>query len=220
MNLDKNKIMGDNSSVLSKNLSRLLNTFDITEYDLSKSLGIPYNTINRIITGITTDPRISTLEQIADYFGVKLDFLLDKNNSHLVKMECSVPILTWDFLSHPDFLNKIDRDTWDKWIPVAQLIENSSFDKTFALESTKSMQPRFPSGTTFIIRTSELPVDGDLILVRFKAENSISLRELIIDSPDWRLNPIVTGSQTLLFSHLNHVIIGVVILTLIQTRNI
>jgi len=79
------------------------------------------------------------------------------------------------------------------------------------------MQPRFPFGTTFIIKMDN-PIDGDLVLVRFKKDNSISLRELVIDSPNWQLNPIISGSKNILFNHLDHIIIGVVILMLIQNR--
>ena len=91
--------------------------------------------------------------------------------------------------------------------------------KLFALESTKSMQPRFPNGTVFIISMEEQTIDGDLILIRFKENNSVSLRELIVDSPFWHLNPVIPGSTTLVFQQKQHEIIGVVILTLIQTRH-
>jgi transcriptional regulator with XRE-family HTH domain len=219
MNLKKNPIKQDSTNIIGKNITTLLNSYQITEYDLAKILNIPYNTINRIITGVTTDPRISTLEQISQYFGVTLDFLLNKNSSQIREVGLKIPVISWDLLSDPDFLKKIDRDNWEKWISAAQLLDKfNTSEKTFAIQSTKSMQPRFPSGTTFIVNYSEIPVDGDLILVRFKTDNSVSLRELIIDSPNWQLHPVVTGSQGLLFNHLNHAIVGVVILTLIQTR--
>lgn len=191
----------------------------MSEYDLAKALNLPYNTINRIITGLTAAPRVSTLEQIAAYFGTSLDFFLGKNQENIHGADDNVPVLTWEFLAHPDFIKKIDRATWEKSIPAAQLLNNvESIDKVFAIESTKSMQPRFPNGTTFIVKFGESPKDGDLVLIRFKSDNSISLRELIIDSPNWQLNPIVLGSQPILFNHLDHAIIGVVVLTLIQTR--
>jgi len=190
----------------------------MTENDLAKNLKIPYNTINRIITGETTDPRLSTLEKISDFFDVKLDFFLGKHNNEMDNLDYNIPILTWDLLSHTDFIQKIDRNNWKKWIPAAQLLDHIyPIEKLFALESTKSMQPRFPFGTTFIIKMDN-PIDGDLVLVRFKKDNSISLRELVIDSPNWQLNPIISGSKNILFNHLDHIIIGVVILMLIQNR--
>jgi transcriptional regulator with XRE-family HTH domain len=37
-------------------------------------------TIRRLLSGETTDPRISTLKLIADYFGVSIDSLIEKGN--------------------------------------------------------------------------------------------------------------------------------------------
>ena len=81
------------------------------------------------------------------------------------------------------------------------------------------MQPRYPVGTTFIVSMETDPIDGDLVLVRFSQNNAISLRELVVDSPHWQLNPIISGSSRLLFDQSEHSIIGVVVLTLIQTRH-
>ena len=217
----KHNVNGQYLSCLSINLSKLLASHQISENDLAKNLNIPYNTIKRILTGVTSDPRISTLEQIAEYFGVKLDYLLNKDSSTQSDNDTiAVPILTWDMLSLPEFISEFDRAHWRKWIPVARLENKKELGHLFALESTKSMYPRFPFGTTFIIDSNEQPIDGDLILIRFKSDNSISLRELIIDAPHWQLNAIVSGSKTILFNHTEHSILGIAILTLIQTRSI
>lgn len=220
-NLKINKIKKVLPNILAINLSKLLESHQITENDLAKNLDIPYNTINRIIRGLTTDPRISTLEQIANFFGVKLDFLLQAYANDQNSNNINIPLVNWDLVLNPDFLQELDRSQWKKWMPVAQLLDDTiSLDKIFAIESTKSMQPRFPIGTTFIIQTNESPIDGDLILVRFKIDNSVSLRELVIDSPNWQLNPIIPGSKTILFNHTDHVIVGIVTLTLRHTRSI
>ncbi|QRN04433.1 helix-turn-helix domain-containing protein [Legionella sp. MW5194] len=213
---DKNK--SSQSNFLSKNLSKLLDSHQVSEYDLAKNLNIPYNTINRIINGTTTDPRLSTLQQIADFFGVNLDFLVGTNEQ---SKNISIPLMSWDFVSKPNFTLAFDKITWEKWVPVGNLLDNiHSTDLIFALESTKSMHTRFPVGTLFVLQTNLLPIDGDLVLIKFKTDNSISLRELTIDSPNWLLNPIVTGSQLLTFNQMEHEIIAIVILTLTQTRTI
>ena len=81
------------------------------------------------------------------------------------------------------------------------------------------MQPRFPFGTLFIIDQNESPRDGDVILIKMKLEKVLSLRELIIDSPKWQLQPIVSGSENLFFDATNHSIIGVVVLTVLHKRD-
>ncbi|MFA6301665.1 MAG: helix-turn-helix transcriptional regulator [Legionella sp.] len=65
---------------LSQNLSRLMKENNVSESELSRALGLPYNTIHRLISGDTTDPRISTLKSIAAYFNVSLDALFNPNS--------------------------------------------------------------------------------------------------------------------------------------------
>lgn len=206
-------------TILAENMTKLLELHRLSESDLARDLRLPYNTINRIVSGITTDPRISTLEQIANYFGVSIDFLLGSLSEREKEGESKIPVLTWESILELDFLQNFVREKWDKWVPAAQLLgEITDIDKVFALESTKSMYPRFPLGTLFVIKADELPMDGDLVLVRFRADNSLSLRELVIDAPDWQLNPIILSSKGTVFSHMEHAIVGVVVLTLIQPR--
>lgn len=212
-------IANETSQYLSQNLEILLKTHEINCADLAKKLNLPYNTIHRILMGTTSDPRISTLQQIAEYFGVSLDFLYATNQSnHFNKKNNSiVPFYDWSQLTDPNFLTQVDAQ---KWINVADLDVKDGLEHFFAIDSTKSMQPRFPINTTFILKNNEAVIDGDLVLIRFRSDNALSLRELVIDSPHWQLKPIISDSTTILFTHEEHMVIGVVILTVIHTRSI
>lgn len=203
------------TQTLAENLQFLLEQHEINGSDLAKSLNIPYNTIHRILKGTTSDPRISTLQQIADYFKVSIDFLLDSNASN---EGYSVPLLSWEALTQDHFIEQIDRKNWHRNIKIPQMDTINDLSRVFALEGTRSMQPRFPLGTTFIIGLQEEPLDGDLVLIKFKENNTVTLRDLIMDSPYWQLNAIIPGSPPLIFKHQSHTIMGVVLLTLIQTR--
>ncbi|VEG92251.1 helix-turn-helix domain-containing protein [Legionella spiritensis] len=205
---------------LASNLISLLHLHQINGSELARNLNIPYNTVHRLLNGVTSDPRLSTLQQIAEYFGVTLDVLLNNpvNRTQNFEMHLTIPILEWEYIKKPDFLTSLDRKKWMKWLPITCLGCEQKNKNLFALGSTKSMQPRFPSGTNFIIDTYENPLDGDLVLVRFKNDNSISLRELIIDSPNCHLNAVIAGSSSLIFNSDIHEIFGVIILTLIDTR--
>lgn len=217
--LISNDIDENTGGALIENLTKLLDSHQINENELAKNLNIPYNTIHRIMNGSTGDPRISTLQQIADYFGVTVDSLLKENKTTKVseKEQINVPVFGWDDISQSNFLEKINVNSWKSWIAIAQ-IDNLNTDSLFALESTRSMQPRFPLGTTFIVLYKEQPIDGDLVLIKFKDTNAVSLRELIIDHPNWRLDPVIHGSSPLIFNHDDCEVIGVVVLTLIHTR--
>lgn len=215
-----NNNTNETSDCLAKNISKLLEIHQINENELAKKLGIPYNTIHRILTGTTSDPRISTLQQIADYFGVTLDFLLhgkQENDMSNPKNTLSIPVLNWEIIIKPDFVDNLDIYNKERSIKIAKFDNANDKSQLFALESTKSMHPRFPTGTTFIFNAKGQASDGDLVLVRFRDNNAVSLRELIIDSPNWQLTAIVSGSAPLIFTYAEHEIIGVVILTLIHT---
>ncbi len=172
--------LNESEDCLAENLLKLLHFHQMNESDLAKNLQVPYNTIHRLLTGATSDPRVSTLQQIADFFGVTLDYLLTKNSSNpLLKqpLSQSIPVLNWGALLDPNFKQHLESNPHSKRIQIAQMENIKNLKKLFAIESTKSMQPRFPAGTTFIVSMVEQPIDGDLVLVRFK-DDSISLREL------------------------------------------
>lgn len=172
---------------LSRNIIMLMKQYNINESDLAKKLNVTYNTIHRIVSGTTSDPKLSTLQQIAAYFNVGLDSLLLDKQDHPIQRADSpyfVPVLTWENAQSVNFHQNFKRDTWHKWIPVATSEKEIINKDCYALESTRSMQPKFPIGTTFVIKPAEQPLDGDLVLIKFKDDQTISLRELVIDSPE------------------------------------
>lgn len=190
----------------------------VSESDLARALNLPYNTIHRLVSGHTTDPRISTLKLIASYFNVSLDTLLNQNEKCTSAAPQTVPIVTWEQLSDVEFLKTINNQNWDNWLPISLVsIDNLSLN-AYALESRPSMQPRFPIGTFFIIDPDCKPMDGDLILVKIKINNAVSLRELIIDPPSMQFLPIIENSDVLNFNEIDHEIIGVVVLSMHQFR--
>ncbi|MFJ1268644.1 helix-turn-helix domain-containing protein [Legionella lytica] len=208
---------------LSKNLSLLMKEHKVSESDLARALGLPYNTIHRLVSGHTTDPRISTLKSIAVYFNVSLDTLLNPielatSTLNINNNPKAVPILSWEKISSNDFLNSIDRQDWVNWLPIPLVsIENLSLH-AYAIESRPSMYPRFPTGTFFVVDPECKPIDGDLILIKIKKDGAVSLRELMIDPPTMKLLPIIHNSDLLNFIASEHEIIGVVVLSMHHPR--
>ena len=208
---------------LSNNLSLLMKENNVSESELARALGLPYNTIHRLISGHTTDPRISTLKSIAVYFNVSLDTLLNPIELVASTLKTSsnpkaVPILSWEKISSNEFLSSIDHQNWVNWLPIPLVsIENLSLN-AYAIESRPSMYPRFPTGTFFIIDPECKPIDGDLILIKIKKDGAVSLRELMIDPPTMKLLPIIQNSDSLNFLASEHEIIGVVVLSMHHPR--
>src|SRR5438045_1634384 len=66
-------VISDISSVLKILLNRFEN---MSGSELAKRTGLPISTVNRILAGSVSDPRISTLKPLANYFGITVDQLL------------------------------------------------------------------------------------------------------------------------------------------------
>jgi len=64
-----------NLSTLAKNIRKLREKKNISQDKLSKLAGIAHNTIIKIETGLIKNPKIETVQNIADALGVSLDEL-------------------------------------------------------------------------------------------------------------------------------------------------
>ncbi|KKU09545.1 MAG: Transcriptional regulator, Cro/CI family [Parcubacteria group bacterium GW2011_GWA2_46_7] len=64
-----------NLSTLAKNIRKLRGEKNISQDKLSKLAGIAHNTIIKIETGLIKNPKIETVQNIADAFGISLDEL-------------------------------------------------------------------------------------------------------------------------------------------------
>lgn len=215
MNQTDENISSDPENTLGGQIARVLKEKGISESKIAKDLGLPYNTIKRLVMGETSDPRYSTLKLISTYLNISIDDLLDnkKNNSVMV------PLLSWEsVVDYPNNFSSLDLDSWHNWIPISLTTANKINKDSFALKSLPSMAPRFIDNTVFIIDPSVKPMDGDLVLVKFKNTNEISLKDLIIDPPKWIFKSLIDYTSCIPKNEEEHTIIGVVFLTLIYNR--
>ena len=64
-----------NLSTLAKNIRKLREKKNISQDKLSKLANVAHNTIIKIETGLIKNPKIETVQNIADAFGISLDEL-------------------------------------------------------------------------------------------------------------------------------------------------
>ena len=214
-----------NDGFISEKLKYLLSKNKISESELASTLNLPLMTVRRIVHGETLDPRISTLKLIADYFKVPLNSLLEEDMSLLSSTQedvstSLVPILNWQILSKINDLSEVNLIEWTNWQPIVMNSKTKITQKAFALESRPSMNSRFPEGTIFIIEPSYQADDCDLVLIKFKDDSSISIRELEIDPPKWILKGLTASSDNIVYSRNKHQIVGVVILTMLYAKSL
>ncbi len=223
MNVKQKTLSSADALVISANIRKLIHSRKISEAQLARALNVSPMTIRRVVSGETADPRISTLSQIADFFNVSVDSLIEKNDMPITFTQENkphfIPILNWNllekFCSTPNLLNLCE---WEDWYPVISAPSLHLDKKTFALRTKPSMQPRYPLGTLLIITPEDEYLDNDIVLVKITKSNDFSLRELIIDSPKWIFQPIITGSELIFYNEIEHDIIGAVVLTILHTR--
>jgi len=67
-------------------LRELIEDNDLTQKRLAEELGIPASTMGGYVQG-TSEPDFATLLQIADYFDVTTDFLLDRRTKQVTSHE-------------------------------------------------------------------------------------------------------------------------------------
>jgi len=69
-------MMSKTKSEISKNMKRYRKKLGISQDRLSKNADVTYNTIIKIESGATDNPRVRTLKRIADALKVKIDDLM------------------------------------------------------------------------------------------------------------------------------------------------
>lgn len=190
----------------------------ISEYELARRSGIPQPMINKILNGKNTNPKISTLKPLADYFMVTLSQLLGEvelstvstlmpiNEYHHGIKE--IPLKQWENLKG----QKNDKPE------TMILTESDVSDNGFAVKiQDNSMSPKFRLGSIIIIDPNVEAKHKDYVLVSMGTDKHTSLRQIIFENDHFFLkciNPSNPIDKKVLLEK-NDAIIGV----MIESRN-
>ncbi|WP_058526054.1 helix-turn-helix domain-containing protein [Legionella erythra] len=157
----------------------------LTPASLARNLGIPTNKITRILNGDVTDPKASTLVQIANYFGITIEQLLglepiSKQKSIGINNELRLPVFQ---LSEPQQKTPME---WYRWS------EGTCEGNHFALlVDTDLYEPTFTKNSLAIINPHLRPVDRSYIVVKKKNDSSYySIKKYVLEGSQVYLYPI------------------------------
>lgn len=64
--------------IISKNLSALMAEKEIKSAELARKIGVGQPVIHRLMTGVTDNPQVYTLQPIAHYFNVSIEQLINE----------------------------------------------------------------------------------------------------------------------------------------------
>lgn len=160
-------------SQLRRNLAYLIAKHGINPTALAKATGVQQPTIHRILKGESDDPRTATVQPLADYFGVSVDFLRTADAESFDYGKPPEPPEVEAAPSLRRFKNVPIVGTVEggpDGHPVGHgdgLIEYPAKDQnTYALRVRgESMRPRIKSGEFIVVEPNTEPNPGDDVVV-------------------------------------------------------
>lgn len=179
----------------------------LTPAALARKLGIPTNKITRILNGDVTDPKASTLLQIANYFGISIEQLLgmrpmvqEETSGAQAAATHSVPIYE---LSSP--MKKTKK--WHQWI------SNEIAGEYYALAiDTDLYEPTFPQNSLLIVNSNITADDRSYIVVtKINHPKYCSIKKYVLEGDQIYLYPINPKLQVEVFDENFYTIEGVIL---------
>lgn len=188
--------MNKNPTQMSRILKKLLFVRDMKPVDLARKVDLPPPTIHRFLTGKSKNPYKTSLEPIADYFGItttqllgdeplpdnilrEIDGQTHDNKTGIIQL----PLLTWNAL---DYRNQ-PHSHCSKKIPFIGRIS----EQAFATEMPNtSMEPVFLKGSTLIFDPHKPATDRSYILVKLAQQQHYIFRQLVVDMDKRYLKPL------------------------------
>lgn len=176
---------------------------------LARALGIPTNKITRILNGDVTDPKASTLLQIANYFSITIEQLLGLEpivrQGEVESQEMTTRLLPVFEFSQAGASNAPKE--WYRWP------ENEVDGDYFALViDTDLYEPTFPQNSLLIINADIEPDDRSYIIVK-KADGSSSrsIKKYVLEGNQAYLYPINPKLPIEIFNKNLYTIAGVIL---------
>ncbi|ABQ54194.1 TPA: helix-turn-helix domain-containing protein [Legionella pneumophila subsp. pneumophila] len=175
---------------------------------LARQLGIPTNKITRILNGDVTDPKASTLLQIANYFDITIEQLLGlepiARQEEIEQQQATRQLPIFEF-------SKVNQSNaakeWYRWV------ENEIAGEYYALAiDTDLYEPTFPKNSILIINTDIEPEDRSYILIKKKNDPSYcSIKKYVLEGNQIYLYPINPKLPVEIFDDHLYTIAGVIL---------
>jgi len=181
-------------NVLSSNLDFIMLQKGVDIKTLSESTGISLTNLHNIRRGLT-NPTLTTLEALANYFNLSVTQLLSSylstsqpNNQHVLM---DVPIFDLDKISSQD-LSKLSSE---KFLPVAIPMGENVDQRIVVQLDNNAMHPLYEKGTYFLINFA-LPLrDGDLVAVKLEGQVTTIRRIFVMGLQMTLFHPVLMKEQ-------------------------
>lgn len=180
----------------------------LSSSELARQIDIPATTIKRIRNNEQSNPTITTLLPIAQYFSVSLNQLIGSEpllstNETYHGVLHKIPLLSWQECIHYALL---DYEKCSKQI----FTERKVGEKAFALIIEDDDLGFFPKDSILITEPDKQPETGDYVVIGNIEQNTSSVRKYIIEIDQIYLKPLVAGVTMSVLSP-KYKILGVII---------
>jgi SOS-response transcriptional repressor LexA len=168
---------------LNRNLSRLMDDNNISLTGLHRNTGIAIPTIKRLQSDPTTNPTMTTLIPIADFFGLTVNQLISNELNLNTPMGCienksgwlNVPIIEWSqAINWPHLLEGKKANSYT-------LVDVDVGENPYALSVEEDDWLSVPKSSILIINANIVPENKDHAVVYKAGQNAPTLRQVIID---------------------------------------
>ncbi|MBS0358924.1 MAG: helix-turn-helix domain-containing protein [Proteobacteria bacterium] len=179
------------SKKITQIVTKLMEHHKVDVSDLFRKTGIPIPTLNRLRSNKISNPTLTTLAPIADFFSISVSQLIGEQplpyagmvfENSLPPKPLNIPILSWK--NATDWCrNKkrvLDPETV-QWITI----NGSPNQPLFALKMEgQSMTPNFPEGSLLIFDPELTPKDHSFGLVLLKGNKTPLFKQILLDGND------------------------------------
>ena len=192
--------------LLSNNLSKLMNEFNVDDKMLSEKCGVNAATIKKIRLGQSLNPTLESLLPIAKFFDISVSQLIGETSLSEPASK-DIPLLSWVDLETKNRESILIRSH----IPADIKIPPGCFATSVAID--KYDLP-FKKNTIAIVNPKKLPSDNDYILCLFN--NQLEICKIVVQFGEKFILGMVPGMQQQIKLESLDNFLG----TIIETRNL
>ena len=214
------------NSLLKQNLRFLLEENHISETHLAKELQIPNTTFHRLLNNADSNPNISSLRPIAQYFGVSIDQLIGDSplfanlggKAHVISKSFSqIPVLRLnydDLIDVEPLLKSLEPNSWGDWAQV----NLRNIEGCFAIKIVSAIYkfPLMENSTQVIKRGQDFSDVGAYLILDNVKKQCLFRKVLSEEGGAYLVSQLIEGELITEFDASRHQVLGKVIQSIIN----
>ena len=193
---------------------------NINVSQLSKNTGLTNTTISRICSDPASNPTISSLERIADFFNVTPNQLLGRDPLPNNINNCSPNFSAWENIPIITLKQAIK---WPNNIEEVRENESTNYILTdidiaedyFAIiAEDETLEPKFSQGTILIFAPNKEVKNKNYVIMHDENKSLPQIRQILIDGSDMytkTINPEFSPNGPVKINHENIKVLGVLV---------